>query len=181
MIAIDLGTIEYYDDKNNEFVYDKGGIVRFEYSLKVIYEWEGRWKKPFLKGGLTDEEQMDFYKRMALDPVEERFITTEVGNVLAEYIKEAHTATTFTSFDEGQTGGNKMPSGKIYTAEEFYAMMFSAGVDISFENRNLNRLMTVLRIISSQNEPPKKMNKQDIMRQNAELNRKRREQLKSKG
>jgi hypothetical protein len=180
MIAIDLGTIEYYDDINNEFVYDKGGIVRFEYSLKVIYDWEGKWKKPFLKGGLTDEEQMDFYRTMALDPVEERFITIEVGNVLAQYIKEAHTATTFTSHDEEQTGKG-MPSGKIYTAEEFYAMMFSAGVDMEFENRNLNRLMTILRIISLKNEPPKKMNRQDIMRQNAELNRQRREQLKTKG
>jgi hypothetical protein len=68
MIAIDLGTIEYYDDINNEFVYDKGGIVRFEYSLKVLYDWEGKWKKPFLKGGLTDEEQMDFYRTDGIGP-----------------------------------------------------------------------------------------------------------------
>jgi hypothetical protein len=52
---------------------------------------------------------------------------------------------------------------------------------MEFENRNLNRLMTILRIISLKNEPPKKMNRQDIMRQNAELNRQRREQLKTKG
>lgn len=180
MITLDLGTIEYYDDKNKEFIYDEGGIVRFEYSLKALYDWEGKWKKPFLKGGLTDEEQIDFYKKMALDPVEERFITTEVRNVLAQYINEAQTATTFASYDEGKTG-RQTTNGKINTAEEFYVMMFSAGVDLEFENRNLNRLMAILKIVSMQNEPPKKMSKQDIMRQNAELNRQRREKLKSKG
>lgn len=180
MITVDLGTIEYYNDATNEFVYEQGGIVRFEYTLKMVYDWESKWRKPFLKGGLTDEETVDFYKMMALDPIDEKFLTVNVQNLLAEYIKDSQTATTFSTTQNGQNG-NSSTRPKIYTAEEIYALMFSGGVDIEFENRNLNRLMTILRIISSYNTPPKKMNKQDVLKQNAELNRQRRAQLGTRG
>ena len=178
MLTIDLGTIEYYDDKNNQFVYDKGGIVRFEYSLKVMYNWESKWKKPFLKGKLSDTELVDFYMMMALDPIKEQFITDEVMVTLSTYIGDSHTATTFSSFDKG----NKSTStGKLYTSEELYALMFRSHIPIEFENRNLNRLLVILRIMSNYDNPPKKMSREDIYKQNAELNRQRREQLKSKG
>lgn len=181
MITIDLGAIEYFDDETNQFKYDKGGIVRFEYSLKVMYEWESKWRKPFLKGGYTEQELVDFYKMMALDPFNEKFLTVEVMRTLAEYIKDANTATTFSSIQDGSNGNKLTNKPKIYTSEELYALMFSAGVSIEFENRNLNRLMTILRIIGAHNEPPKKMSKQDILKQNASLNAQRKAQLKTKG
>jgi hypothetical protein len=175
LITIDLGTVEYYNSDSNEFVYDEGGIVRFEYSLKVVYDWECKWKKPFLKGGLTDEEWFDFYLKMALDPIKEHFMTSEVITVLANYITDANTATTFS---ETQNSGSK---GKVHTSEEIYALMFESGVSIDFENRNLNRLLVILRIISAHNSPPKKMSTHDIYRQNASLNAQRKAMLKTKG
>jgi hypothetical protein len=180
VITIDLGTIEYYDSSTNQFVYATGGIVRFEYSLKVIYDWECKWLKPFLKGGLTDEEMVDFYAMMALDPIDKEFLTLEVQAILSKYIESSHTATTFTTYDEGQNGSNSS-KGKIYTAEELYALMFTAQVPIEFENRNINRLFVILKIIQSYNEPPKNMSKSDILRQNSELNAKRRAMLNTKG
>lgn len=176
MITIDLGTIEYFDSESNQFVYEKGGIVRFEYSLKVLYDWESKWLKPFLKGGLTNEETVDFYMTMALDPIEEKFLTSNVMNALAEYIKRSNTATTFYTGSDSQNG-----SSKVYTAEEIYALMFSAGVDLEFENRNLNRLLVILRIIASYNNPPKKMSTQEILRQNAQLNAQRKAKYKTRG
>lgn len=181
MITIDLGTIEYYDGKTNQFVYDEGGTVRFEYSLKAIYDWENKWKKPFLKGNLTNREMVDFYMTMALDPVKEEFMTDEVMEKLASYIADSNTATTFATPQEGQNGGNPFSKGKVYTAEELYALMFMASVPLEFETRNLNRLLVVLKIISSYNNPPKKMSKQDIYKQNAELNRMRKQQMNTKG
>ena len=182
MITIDLGTDEYYDGSINQFVYDEGGVVDFEYSLKVIYEWEAKWKKPFLKGDLTDEETIDFYSMMALQPVKKQFLMKdEVFEKLAKYIADSNTATTFTSAEELQNGNNSFSKGKIYTAEELYALMFMNHVPLEFETRNFNRLLTVLRIIGNYNAPKKKMSKQDIYKQNAELNRQRKEQLKSKG
>lgn len=178
MITIDLGTIEYFDSNTNEFVYDEGGIVRFEYSLKVLYDWEGKWKKPFLKGNLTEEELVDFYMTMALDPIKEQFITNNVMNMLSNYIADSHTATTFTTTPDGQSGSAK---SKVYTAEEIYALMSKDNIPLEFENRNLNRLLVILRIIATYNAPPKKMSKHDVMRQNASLNAQRKAQMKTKG
>lgn len=179
VITIDLGTIEYYDGNINQFVYDKGGIVRFEYSLKAIYEWENKWRKPFLKGKLTERELIDFYMTMALDPVKEEFMTNEVVDRLSNYISDSNTATVFPSNQEGQNG-NKQTS-KFHTAEELYALMFMANIPIEFENRNLNRLLVILRIMNVYNAPPKKMAKSDIYRQNAQLNAARKKQLNTKG
>lgn len=178
MISIDLGTIEYYDGDSNQFVYDKGGVVRFEYSLKAIYDWENKWRKPFLKGGLTDEEIVDFYMRMALDPIKEEFITYDVKVVLAKYIDDSNTATTLSSINKGDGQSN---TNKLYTSEELYALMFQANVPLEFENRNLNRLLVILRIVASYNSPPKKMSQEEIYKQNRELNAQRKAQLKSKG
>lgn len=186
MITLNIGAGEFYDETNNEFVYKKGVIVRFEYTLKVVYDWESRWKKPFLKGGPTEvehtEEQLiDLYKRMALDPIDEDLITGDVMSILAKYITEPQTATTFSTYQNSQNGNNTSSKGKVHTAEELYALMFSAGIPLEFENRNLNRLLVILKIIAHNNAPKKKMSHQDVIRQNAELNRQRREEMKTKG
>lgn len=181
MISIDLGTIEYYDSKLNQFVYEDGGVVNFEYSLKAVYDWEAKWRKPFLKGELTDDEWIDFYMAMALDPFDEKFMSEEVMEKLAKYISNSHTATTFSSAQDSQNGNKGSSKGKMYTAEELYALMIMSNVPLEFEHRNLNRLLVILRVISSYNNPPKKMSKQDIYRQNASLNAQRKAKMKTKG
>lgn len=186
MITLRLGSGEFYDDLKNEFVYEEGVVVRFEYSLRVVYDWEARWRKPFLKGGLTEvehteEQLLDFYKRMALDPIDEKLITAEVMNVLAKYITEPQTATTFSTHTDGQNGNKTPGAAKVYTAEEIYALMFEAGIALEWENRNLSRLMVILKIISTHNSPPKKMSKQDVLRQNKSLNAQRKAKLNTKG
>lgn len=180
MLTIDLGTLEYYDTETNQFRYDKLGVVRFEYSLKVVYDWEFKWRKPFLKGEYTDDELLDFYKMMALDPIKEEHFTEDVMMKLSEYVSDTSTATTFSSYGDSQND-NIMARKKNYTAEEIYALMISSRVPLEFENRNLNRLLVVLRIISSYNSPPKKMTHDEILKQNRELNKKRREEMKTKG
>ena len=180
MITIDLGNIEYYDGLENKFIYKEGGIVRFEYSLRVLYEWEGRWRKPFLAGNLSYQELRDFYILMALDPFDPEFLTEDVMKKLANYISDSNTATTF---NEPQGGGSSSTNsrGKIYTAEELYARMSHANIPLEFENRNLNRLLIVLRIIASYNEEPKKMSRDDIYKQNRSLNAARKAQMKTRG
>lgn len=177
---MDLGTIEYYNSYINQFEYTQVGKVRFEYSLKAVYEWESRWKKPFLKGDHNDEEIKDFYRCMALDPIPDEALTTNVMELISRYIEDDNTATTFSSPQTGQNG-NKTPTRKIHTAEEIYALMVMAGIPLEFENRNLNRLLVILRIISIKNSPPTKMTKEEIYKQNRELNRQRRAKLKTKG
>lgn len=178
MLTLDLGEIEKWNTDKQEFYYEHGGIVRFEYTLKAVYEWEARWKKPFLKGEASYFQMLDFYKLMALDDFDVKFLNEDNVRVISEYIKDTNTATIFT--DIGNSGP-KNTNNKIHTSEEIYAMMFSAGIDLDFENRNLNRLLTILKIISVQNEPPKKMSKNDVLKQNTNLNRERKAQMQSKG
>lgn len=184
MLVIDLGEIEYFDSDKQEFIYEKGGLAKFEYSLKVIYEWEGKWKKPFLvkdTSSHTNEQMIDLYRMMSLTEFDEKFWSTEVYQQINDYIADGHTATTFSTLPDGQNGNNSMRKAKVNTAEEIYAMMFEAGVDLEFENRNLNRLMTMLKIMANKANPPKKMSQNDILRQNAALNAKRKAQMKTKG
>ena len=113
MIQIDLGRVEEFDEEKNEFIYHDGGVVDFEYSLKVVYEWEAKWKKPFLKGGnVTEEEMLDFYRRMALQPFDERFLTREVISKLSDYITDPCTATHFIN-NTGDKKGPNANSGKF--------------------------------------------------------------------
>lgn len=181
MISIDLGTIEYYDGINNKFVYEEGGIVEFEYSLKVVYDWEGKWGKPFLKGDANQEELNDFFIRMGNREFKKDFLSESVKKKLIDYIENSHTATKFNTYEDSQNDNNSTSKAKLYTAEELYALMISANVPLEFENRNLNRLLTIMRIVASFNNPPKKMNKNDIYKQNRELNEARKRQMKTKG
>ena len=146
MITINLGVTEKYNSELNQFEYEDKGVVRFEYSLRAVYEWEGVYKKPFLKGKLTSEESLDFYIMMALDPVNAEDITPSVARLLSEYIDDPSTATTFS--EHGQNG-NKSKTGKVYTSEEIYALMATSQIDLEWEYRNLNRLLAVLRVVSS--------------------------------
>lgn len=181
MLVIDLGRLEYFNPQSSQFEYEDGGVVRFEYSLKVLYDWEGKWKKAFLdsKVKLTSEEIIDFYRRMALDPLDTKFLTKRVMTKLAQYVSDSGTATKFTT-PKGVTGSPR-GSGKIYSAEEIYALMFNAGIPMEFEHRNLNRLLIILKIISINNSPPKKMSKSDVLKQNAKLNAERRAKYNTKG
>jgi len=180
VLSIDLGTVEYYNPDTQEFEYEHKGVVRFQYTLKILYEWEGRWQKAFLDRNvdLTAEEIIDLYLRMAVDPIEASDLTEPVMKQIAEYIASPLTATRFRTV-EGK--GTTAKSGKVYTSEEIYALMFQAGIPIEFENKNLNRLMVILRIISNNNAPPKKMSRNDILRQNAKINAARKARLNTRG
>lgn len=182
MLRIDLGTVETFDSSTGEFKYHEGGIVNFEYSLKVMYEWEGYWKIPFLddKRDLTDEQMIDFYLRMADRPIDPMFLIPSITRQLSDYISDTPTATTFQD-NRPDSGGKKRRSSKTQTAEEIYSIMFAAGIPLEFENRNLNRLLVVLRIIALNNNPSKKMSKSEILQRNAKLNEQRRRKYNTKG
>lgn len=180
MLEIDLGTLEYYDETKNEFIYEEGGIARFEYSLKAIYDWERKWLKPFLGTKHTEDEIRDFYLTMALEPVDPKFLTYDVMEKLSKYVGSTQTATTFSSVKNNQNE-NTLVISKVYTAEEIYAIMFMNNIPIEFENRNLNRLLVILRIISSYNQPKEQMDTNDIYEQNRRLNEERKKKYGTKG
>lgn len=178
LLSMDLGTLDYYDSENEEFVYKEIGVVNFEYSLRAVYDWEAIWKKPFLNGSHSHEELTSFYQLMADRDIEIDAITHDVSEALAKYIGDSQTATKFTEV-EGQNGYKGR--SKVTTSEEIYALMAESHIPLEFENRNLNRLLTILRVLASRNSPKKKMSRDDILRQNASLNAQRKAMYNSKG
>lgn len=180
MLTLTFRDLEYYDESTNTFLTLPSKTVDFEFSLRVIAKWEQKWKLPWLSSKLEpgDDGFIDFYLMMSLDPdLSPLYIDDTAIAALSSYISDKRSATIFTSQNEN----NLNTRGKIYTAEEFYALMFMNGIDLEFENRNLNELLNILRIISHYNSPPKKMSKQDIFKQNRELNAKRKAEYNTKG
>lgn len=178
-ITIDFGIVEEFNDDEQMFNYVEVGKVDFEYSLKALYDWEGKWLKPFKPEELTTEEFLDFCACMSHGKLDRKYISYEVANQLSKYIGEPSTATKIAT-PNGQNG-NKVKQLKTYTSEEIYALMSQHRIPIEFETRNLNRLFTILKIIDIANKPPEKMSREDILRQNAELNAQRRAAMKTKG
>ena len=86
------------------------------------------------------------------------------------------TATSFYSHEPSNKIG-----GETVTAELIYYWMVSFNIPVEFQKWHLNRLLTLIRVCSVKNAPPKKHSKQEIMSRNAALNAARKKQLGTTG
>lgn len=181
MLEIHINGREMWDSEKEEFINTKGITLRLEHSLISISKWEAKYKRPFLSDGpkgLT--ETYDYIAFMSLDRNIDRTelegITEEDYKKILEYINDPMTATKIT-----QNGHKKTGSNHVLTSEEIYYDMTALNIPFECEKWHLNRLLTLIQVASLKNEPPKKMSKGEIYRQNAELNRARRARLNSRG
>lgn len=148
---------EGWDEVKEEFVEAKTYDLRLEHSLVSLSKWEEKWCKPFLSNTeLTNEETFDYIKCMAVtknvpDEVYDRMTESNVNDIL-EYIKAPMTATTFTK----EEPKNKI-NGETITAEIVYYWMISLQIPFECRKWHLNKLITLIRVCSKKNEPPKKM------------------------
>ena len=180
MLEITIPAIELWDEKSNEFVDIKEQPLRLEHSLVSLRKWESKWKKSFLSSkDLTDEEIIDYVRCMTLtqnvDPNIYKYLTNDNLEAIRSYISDPMTATTFT--DDKTSKVNR----EILTWEVIYYWMIASNIPHEAEKWHLNSLLTLIRVCSIKNQPPKKMSKRDIMSRNAALNAKRRKQLNTRG
>ena len=171
---------EGWDETKQEFVEPKSQILQLEHSLISLSKWESKWQKPFYsKKEMTDEEALDYIKCMTLnktvDPDIYNHLTRENIDDVMKYIGNPMTATTFRKDDKSQN------NREIITSELIYYWMIASNIPFECQKWHLNRLITLIRVCSIKNSPPKKMNKREIMSRNAALNAARRKQLNSKG
>ena len=59
--------------------------------------------------------------------------------------------------------------------------MIVLGIPFECEKWHLNRLMTLIRVVSAKNAPPKKMSKNEILAQQRRLNAERKAKFNTKG
>ena len=181
MLEIRIDGKEFWNQEKEEFVNTKGITLRLEHSLISISKWEAKYKRPFLSDGpKTLQETYDYIAFMSLDRnvsmTELEGITEEDYKKILDYIHDSMTATKISN-----NAKNKPNSNHVLTSEEIYYDMTALNIPFECEKWHLNRLLTLIQIASIKNEPPKKMSKGEIYRQNAELNRARRAKYRSKG
>lgn len=180
MLRIEILGEEYWDEEAERFRYPKAQTIELEHSLVSLSLWESKWNKPFLtKKKKTDEEILDYIKCMTLTPgVDEetyRYLSNKNYSEIDKYISATMTATTFSNNSPGR-GKNE-----IITAEVIYHWMVSLNIPSEYENWHLNRLITLIRVCSIKNSPPKKMSHSDIYARNAAINARNKAKYNTRG
>lgn len=183
MKTIIIKAVELFDETTERFLeLEKDQKLVIEHSLVSISKWESKWKKPFISTKEKSmEELQDYVRCMTLTQnVDEnvyKFITVPLMNEIIEYMNDPMSATWFSDADKKYNGRG----GEVITSELIYYWMTAANIPMECQKWHLNRLMTLIRIASEKNAPPKKMSKNDILKQNKSLNAMRRAKAKSRG
>lgn len=171
---------ELWDYEKEEFIYPKGTILRLEHSLVSLSKWESKWRKPFLTNqAKTPEETIDYIKCMTItqnvnDDVYKNISEDNIRQI-NEYIDLPMTATTFPK--DNSVKRNREQT----TAELIYYWMIAFNIPFECQKWHLNRLLTLIKVCNIKNQPPKKMSKSEIMKQNAALNAARKQRSHTKG
>ena len=180
MLTIKIPDTEYYNEETSQFVSVKERTIDLEHSLVSLSKWESKWCKPFLaKDYKTDEETRDYIRCMTINTQPStdvyRALTNTQIKEIAAYIDAPMTATTFS---KAQLAGSNR---EIITSELIYYWLIAQQIPFECQKWHLNRLLTLIRVCSIKNSPPKKMSRQSIQMRNKELNEQRRKQINSKG
>lgn len=178
MLDIVIPSIEFYDESTNEFIQTKEYKLRLEHSLVSLSKWEAKWNKPFLSDEhKTIEETIDYIKCMTLtqNVSDDAYknITDQVIIDVNNYISEKMTATTIK--EEGRN------SKEIITSEIIYSWMISLNIPLECQKWHLNRLLTLIKVCNIQSQPPKKMNRNEMIQKNKDLNAQRKSKMNTRG
>lgn len=179
-IEVTVGETEW-DEEKEVFVLPPVEVLQLEHSLVSLSKWESKWCKPFFsRNEKTAEEILDYIQMMAVSPVSQpevwNYLSRENILKIREYIDAPMTATTFSKDNKQQH------SREIITSELIYYWMISLNIPFDpCQYWHVNRLLTLVKVCTIKNAPPKKQSKSDIMRRNAALNAERRAKLNSKG
>lgn len=183
MLKIRIPDIELYDESKECFVNIDETTLLMEHSLSSVYNWESKYKKPFLTDKeKTEKESIDYVRFMTLNDVDDiifEYFPSFAMEEVNQYISDPMTATTFNTYDSKKGRGNRR--GEVITAEVIYYMMASYNIPFECDQWNLNRLLTLIQVANIKSSPPKKMSKAEIRKQYAELNAARRAKLGTTG
>lgn len=184
MLRLELPAVEGWNSIKEEFFTFPSKVISLEHSLVSVSKWESKWKKAFISNkAKTTEETVDYIRCMLIDGEFDesdcyRLLPKHIDAV-NEYISDPMTATYFR--EESENKKNGYPLRETITSELIYYWMIQFGIPFECETWHLNRLLSLIKVCKIKSMPPKKMSRQEIMRRNAELNAKRKKQLKTNG
>lgn len=177
MLKIEIPGQEMYNEETNEFITTKGAVLQLEHSLVSLSRWESITHKPFLveHPEKTEDEIRLYVQCMTItqnvDPEVYKCLTKAQIKQVLDYIDDPMTATWFKN-DNKKSVGNS--SGEIVTSEYLYYLMIEMDIPPEYQKWHLNRLMTLMRIISVKSKNNSKMSRKDQMQQYSALKAARR-------
>lgn len=178
MLKLEVVLAEDFDETTQEFI-ETIVDLELEHSLVSLSKWESFFEKPFLGKEKTEEEARWYIKAMALNPHLDDIVFDKLSaenlNDVNKYINAKMTATWFSNRTTTPA------SREIITAEIIYYWMITLNIPPDWENRHLERLLTLIKVCNEKNQPAKKLSRAELARRNRELNEQRKQQFKTTG
>lgn len=180
MLQITVKGLDLFDDETQTFIPVKSHTLRLEHSLVSLSKWESKWHKPFLTNKeKTTEETLDYVRCMNMtqntDPMIYNVLSKDDIQKIVDYIDDPMTATIVPDIKSGPNSREQV------TSELIYYWMVTLKIPFECEKWHLNRLLTLIRVCSFKNQPPKKMSKGEILSRNRALNEARKKKFNTRG
>lgn len=182
MLTITVPGVEYFNQETSKFLSIGEETLEFEHSLVSVSKWELENHKAFLgPEDKTDSEILSYIQCMCLTPDvdDETFRRIQTSpslvNTISEYINGKVTATTF------RETPNQRPSREVVTAEIIYYWMISMQIPFECQYWHLDRLFTLIKVVSLKNQPAKKMNRKELAEQQRQINAQNRAKFNTRG
>jgi len=181
MLHLKIQENEFFDENTQQFVIIPSQVITLEHSLISVSKWEAKHRKSFFRGLDNNDELMDYIKCMTItskvNPLVYESLNTSQLKTIEKYINDPMTATTF------RENNHRPRRNRVITSELIYCWMFSQNIPIECEKWHLNRLMTLIRVCSIENNPKqgRKMSRREIYSQNSALNAARRAKYGTRG
>lgn len=184
MLKIVIEGKERFDEETERFIPPmKPHTLMLEHSLLSISKWESIYHKPFLSTDKNLDMIKTYVKCMTLnqnipDEVYE-YLSADNINAVTDYMEDNATATWF-SDKQGPHQNGRM-NGEIITAEIVYYWMISLNIPTEFQKWHLNRLLTLIRVISIKNDPDSSKNRKMTAAERRALNKARQAKYHTRG
>lgn len=169
---------DLWDPRNRIFLKVKETTLKLEHSLISVSKWESRWKKAYANTKKTPKMLLDYVRCMtlnAVDPLVYNCLTQDDIKKIIDYMEDPMTATVITSRD------NKKIDDDIITSELIYYYMAAFNIPFECEKWHFNRLLTLIRVCSEKNKPPKKMSQKDLYARQKAINARNKAKYHTRG
>lgn len=153
MLPIYVKEGEYWDERNNEFIYTKPYKLNLEHSLVSISKWESKWHISFFETKLNHQQFISYIECMTLNKDAPRDVYLRLSrqnlDEIMAYINDPMTASTVKDIKK------QGHSREFVTTELVYYWMAKFNLPVEFEKWHINRLIMLIKICFEKENPQK--------------------------